>query len=153
MEMLMVYLGATFFAGEDPYRDREFLLLFNGLIIAVMALLFFSVAEGTSSKLSQLRKMILAVLSSLTVVVNTIALSAISFRLSEWGITPNRLAVMGANILMLLHMLIICGLLWKALFKKSSIKQLERALASFLPIYVIWLMVIIFLFPLWFGFL
>src|SRR5690606_10455512 len=50
--MLLVYLAAIVYSGKDPYNDREFLLLFNSLLIGVMALIFFSVAEGTGNKKS-----------------------------------------------------------------------------------------------------
>lgn len=150
--ILLVYLGAIIFAGEDPYRDREFLLLFNLLIIGVMALLFFSVAESSSTKPSGFRMIILAILSSVTVLVNGIALSAILFRLSEWGISPNRLAVMGANVIMLIHILVISVLLWKIVAGRGTIKQTERAIVKYFPVYVIWIMIVVFLFPLFFGF-
>src|SRR5690606_33941166 len=48
--MLLAYLGAIIYSGKNPYNDREFLLLFNSLLIGVMALIFFSVAEGTGKK-------------------------------------------------------------------------------------------------------
>ncbi|MFN3447030.1 MAG: hypothetical protein ACK44D_14945, partial [Bacteroidia bacterium] len=35
--MLVVYLIAIFYNGKDPYNDREFLMIFNGLLIGVMA--------------------------------------------------------------------------------------------------------------------
>ncbi|MEX2568811.1 MAG: hypothetical protein WD431_22910, partial [Cyclobacteriaceae bacterium] len=38
---------------------------------------------------------VLLLLSAVTIIVNGITLSAILFRISEWGITPNRAAVLG----------------------------------------------------------
>ena len=43
--MLVVYLIAMVSSGKNPYNDREFLLIFNALLIGVMAIIFFSVAE------------------------------------------------------------------------------------------------------------
>ena len=40
--MLVIYLGAMFYSGRDPYQDREFLMVFNALLIGVMAIIFFS---------------------------------------------------------------------------------------------------------------
>ncbi|UJH92133.1 hypothetical protein LZ575_06015 [Antarcticibacterium sp. 1MA-6-2] len=42
--MLVIYLVAMLYSGKDPYNDREFLLIFNVLLIGVMAIIFFSVA-------------------------------------------------------------------------------------------------------------
>jgi len=44
--MLLSYLVAIVYAGKDPYSDRDFLLLFNLLLLGVMALIFFSVVES-----------------------------------------------------------------------------------------------------------
>jgi NhaP-type Na+/H+ or K+/H+ antiporter len=79
--MLVIYLAATIFSGKDPYHDREFLLLFNGLLIGVMALIFFSVAETTPTSKSSTQILILFLLSAVTVLVNGIALSAVLFRI------------------------------------------------------------------------
>ena len=102
---LVVYLIAVIYTGKDPYNDREFLLIFNMLLIGVMAIIFFSIAESSKTSGSKIITLMLFALSIVTIIVNGIALSAIIFRISEWGITPNRLAVLGSNILILLNLL------------------------------------------------
>ncbi|ALJ00914.1 DUF4153 domain-containing protein [Rufibacter tibetensis] len=150
--MLVIYLGAIIFSGKDPYNDREFLLLFNLLLIGVMALIFFSVAESSTKERSLSSIWVLLLLSVVTVVVNGIALSAISFRISEWGITPNRVAVLGGNVLILVHLLLVTVMLYKTITKKAAIAEVGRAIALYLPVYFIWTIVVVFLFPLIFGF-
>ncbi|HUH33810.1 MAG TPA: hypothetical protein VLZ28_07640, partial [Daejeonella sp.] len=97
--MLIIYLGAIIYSGKDPYNDREFLILFNLLLIGVMAIIFFSIAESAKTNETSKAIWVLLLLSTVTIIVNGIALSAIVFRIVEYGITPNRLAVMGANFL------------------------------------------------------
>lgn len=150
--MLVIYLGAIIFSGKDPYNDREFLLLFNVLLIGVMALIFFSVAESSAKEKSASGVWVLLLLSAVTIVVNGIALSAISFRISEWGITPNRVAVLGGNVLMLVHLLIVAVMLYNTVTKKSALTGVGRAIALYIPVYFIWTIVVVFLFPLLFGF-
>ncbi|CAN5920370.1 DUF4153 domain-containing protein [soil metagenome] len=150
--MLVIYLVAILYSGKDPYNDREFLIIFNLLLIGVMAIIFFSVAESAKIRGNTTATWILFLLSTVTIVVNTIALSAILFRLVEWGITPNRLAVLGGNVLMLLNLLFITFLLFRSLKKKSDIAAVGRSIAFFLPIYGFWAMIVVFLFPLIFGF-
>ncbi len=150
--MLVIYLGAIIFSGKDPYNDREFLLLFNLLLIGVMALIFFSVAESSTKEKPVSGLWVLLLLSIVTVVVNGIALSAISFRISEWGITPNRVAVLDSNILMLVHLLIVTFMLFKTVTKKAAITEVGRSMVLYLPIYFIWTIVVVFIFPLVFGF-
>jgi hypothetical protein len=142
----------SFFSGKDPYNDREFLLLFNLLLIGVKALIFFSVAESSTKSTSVSGIWVLLLLSIVTVVVNGIALSAISFRISEWGITPNRVAVLGGNVLMLVHLLIVAVMLFKTVTKKAALAEVGRAIVLYIPVYFIWTIVVVFIFPLVFGF-
>jgi hypothetical protein len=149
---LFVYLIAIFVSGKNPYNDREFLMVFNCLLIGVMAIILFSVAEIFKKNENRTGSFILFALSIVTVIVNGIALSAILFRISEWGITPNRLAVLGANILMLTNLLIITFKLFKNISKKTDISEVEDSIAMFLPIYILWVMIVTFIFPLIFHF-
>lgn len=150
--MLVIYLGAIMFSGKNPYTDREFLLLFNLLLIGVMALIFFSVAESTQKVKNSFGIWVLLLLSLVTIIVNGIALSAIIFRISEWGFTPNRLAVLGSNILILIHLLMVTSILVKTVQDKSHVSKVGTVISKYIPIYVIWTLVVIFIFPLIFGF-
>ncbi|WP_299820300.1 hypothetical protein [uncultured Pontibacter sp.] len=150
--MLVIYLFAIMYSGKDPYNDREFLLLFNLLLIGVMALIFFSVAESSTKSSAVSGIWVLLLLSVVTVVVNGIALSAISFRISEWGITPNRVAVLGGNVLMLIHLLLVTVMLYKSATKKAAITEVGKAIVLYIPVYFAWTVIVVFLFPLLFGF-
>ncbi|WP_315823527.1 hypothetical protein [Paraflavitalea speifideaquila] len=118
MVMLVTYLIAIIYSGKNPYNDREFLLIFNALLIGVMALIFFSVAGSSRVTKSQGEIWVLSLLSIVTIVVNSIAVSAILFRISAWGITPNRAAVLGSNVLILINLLLVTTQLFKVLTKR-----------------------------------
>ncbi|MGZ5220435.1 MAG: hypothetical protein ACXWC7_10160 [Chitinophagaceae bacterium] len=150
--MLVAYLVAILFSGKDPYNDRDFLMIFNFLLVGVMAIILFSVAETFKKNENRAGSFILLALSTVTVIVNGIALSAILFRISEWGITPNRLAVLGANILMLANLLMITFRLFKHVSKKADIREVENSISMFLPVYVLWTIIVTFIFPLIFQF-
>lgn len=150
--MLVIYLVAMVYSGKDPYNDREFLLLFNALLIGVMAIIFFSVAEASKTTKSQAEIGILFLLSVVTVIVNGIALSAILFRISEWGITPNRAAVLGGNVVILINLLLVTAQLFRVISKKTDITGVGKAISFYLPIYCLWTIIVTFIFPLLFGF-
>jgi hypothetical protein len=150
--MLVIYLIAMVYSGKDPYNDREFLLIFNALLIGVMAIIFFSIAEASRTTKSQPELWILFLLSVVTIIVNGIALSAILFRISEWGITPNRAAVLGGNVLILINLLLVTAQLFRVLSKKANINGVGKVISFYLPIYVVWTIVVAFIFPLLFGF-
>ncbi|AVR43982.1 hypothetical protein C7S20_01150 [Christiangramia fulva] len=149
--MLIIYLGAIIYSGKDPYNDREFLLIFNLLLAGVIALIFFSVAGNLQQeKTSSL--WVLLPLSAITIIINGVALSAIVFRISEWGFTPNRLAVLGANILFLIHLTMVMIKLFQILVHKQPITAIENSIAGYLPVYLGWAALVVFIFPLLFGF-
>lgn len=149
--MLVIYLIAMLSSGKDPYKDREFLIIFNALLIGVMAIIFFSVAE-TSKPKNSMEIWILFLLSAVTIIVNGIALSAILFRISEWGITPNRVAVLGGNILILINLVLVTAKLFRVISKKENIDSVGNAIVLYLPVYVVWTIVVTFGFPLLFNF-
>ncbi len=150
--MLVIYLIAIIYSGKDPYNDREFLLIFNALLIGVIAIIFFSVAETSKTTKSLAEIWVLLLLSAVTVIVNGIALSAILFRISEWGITPNRAAVLGGNVLILINLLLVTAQLSMVLSKKDNIAGVGKVIALYLPIYCLWAIIVTFIFPLIFGF-
>jgi hypothetical protein len=149
---LVIYLVAMAYSGKDPYNDREFLLIFNALLIGVMAIIFFSVAETSKTTKSQAEIWILLLLSGVTIIVNGIALSAILFRITEWGFTPNRAAVLGGNIVILINLLLVIAQLFRVLSKKANLNEVGQAIARYLPIYFLWVTIVTFLFPFLFGF-
>lgn len=150
--MLVIYLIAIVRSGKDPYNDREFLLIFNILLLGVMAIIFFSIAGSAESGKSRAETGVLFLLSVLTIIVNGIALSAIVFRISEWGITPNRIAVLGSNVLILIHLFLVAVYLFRVLSKKSNLSVVERSIAFYLPLYAVWALIVTFIFPFLFGF-
>ena len=150
--MLLIYLGAVLFSDNDPYNDRNFLLVFNLLLLGVMAIILFSLAETAKDFGNSWSLVILLALSVVTMLVNGIAFTAILFRISEWGITPNRLAILGANFLMLANLVFIAYRLFNRVVKKDEKSSVENAIANFLPIYILWAMVVVFIFPLLFNF-
>lgn len=150
--MLVIYLAAMAYSGKDPFNDREFLLIFNALLIGVMAIIFFSVAETSNASKSKPEIWILFLLSAVTLLVNGIALSAIVFRISEWGITPNRVAVLGSNILILINLLLVTAQLFKVVSKKANLNGVGKTIAYYLPVYFIWTIIVTFIFPLIFDF-
>jgi hypothetical protein len=150
--MLVAYLVAICYSGKSPYTDREFLLIFNALLIGVMAIIFFSVAEGVNTIANKFAVWVLFLLSVVTIVINGIALSAILFRIAEWGFTPNRAAVLGGNLLILIHLLLVMVKLFKAIRNKGDIAGVGQTIVTYLPVYVVWTVVVTFGFPFLFGF-
>jgi hypothetical protein len=149
---LLVFLITLMYTRKDIYNDRNFLLVFNIVLIGVMAIILFSLTEATNNTNSKFNLIILFGLAILAIIANTIALSAISFRLSEFGLSPNRLAVLGANLLIFIHLLFVSYGLFKNLKGKASIQDVEGDIAFFILAYAVWAAFVTFAMPFIFNF-
>ena len=145
---LVIYLVAVIFSGKDPYTDRDFLILFNLMLLVVMALIVFSLSETSAGRRRKASEVVLLALSVVTLVVDIVALSAIFYRLSEYGITPNRVAVLGSNLLILGNLILITIDLFRVTFRNASLERVNLTTAKYLPVYMAWTIVVVFGFPL-----
>jgi hypothetical protein len=148
---LIIYLIAIAVSGKDPYNDRDFLLIFNIMLLGVMGIIVFSISETSAKKKQKINEMLLFILSIITLIIDIIALSAIFYRLREYGISPNKLAVMGSNILILVNIVLIMIDLNKINFRRADISKVELTISKYLPVYIIWLLIVVFGFPVLFG--
>jgi len=148
--ILFIFSFAIIFSDKNILVDRELLLMFNVITIAVLALILFSLSHINSSNKFQF--ILLFSLSFISIIDNLIVLFAISSRLFEFGITPNRLALTGLNLLVLFHLIIISKQLLLLILRNVNTNNVLNSIVSYLPIYVIWTSVVIFLFPIIFNF-
>jgi hypothetical protein len=148
---LFVYLIFMVVNGKDPYNDREFLLVFNLLLLGVMAIVVFTVVGTSSIEKQRFNGWILLLLSILSLLVDIVALSAILYRVGEYGFSPNRVAVLGSNLLIFVHLLLITFDLFKVVRNGNEMKIVEKTIASYLPVYAAWAFLVTFFFPLIFG--
>jgi hypothetical protein len=148
---LIIYLVSIVLTGKDPYSDRDFLIVFNLLLIGVMAIIVFSVSETSEGEKQKFSELTLLVLSIITLIVDLIALSAIVYRLGEYGFSPNRTAVLGSNLLIFGNLVWIMIELYRVCCKGDDIKKVELIIARYLPVYALWTIFVTFGFPLIFG--
>ncbi len=148
---LIIYLISIAITGKDPYNNRDFLIVFNLMLLGVMAIIVFSVSETSVDKRQRFNELTLFFLTFITLIVDLIALSAILYRLREFGFTPNRTAVLGSNLLIFGNLILIMLDLYKVVFKGGEIKSVELTIAKYLPIYMVWTIFVTFGFPFIFG--
>lgn len=148
---LLVFLISIVVTGKDPYNDREFLLVFNLMLLGVMALIVFSVSETSLSKRQRYSVWMLLALCVVSLVIDGVALSAILYRLGEFGFTPNRTAVLGSNLLIFGNLVWVMVELFKVAFRRSAFDGVERTVSRYLPLYTAWTIIVAFGFPFIFG--
>ncbi len=99
-----------------PFQEREVLIVYNATILAILVLLTV-VVSGSVKERSPLHDTILRyavmALGGLTLLLNVYALIAIASRIYEFGLTPNRYAVLGWNTVTLLMLVVVGSQLWR----------------------------------------
>jgi hypothetical protein len=148
---LIAYLITIPIIGKDPFNDRDFLLIFNIMLLAVMALIIFSISETSAYKKQRFNEIILLSITFVALLIDLIALSAILYRLGEYGFTPNRIAVLGSNLLIFVNLLFIFLNLIQVNFRKKELVRVENTISRYLIVYALWTVIVVFFFPLIFG--
>ncbi len=148
---LTVYLAVFPFSKNELFTNRDLLIVFDVMLIGVMCIIIFSVSETSNSKKEKFNEFVIFALAIVTILVDLIALSAILYRIKEFGISPNRLAILGLNIVSLINLIQIAYDLFRINFKGFNISIVEQRIAKYLPIYLLWALVVIIIFPILFG--
>ena len=150
--MSATYLVVAFISGQNPFVDRSFLITCNGLLLVVLGMTVFSIAErGDQSDVSWVDYVNVALLV-VTLSIDVIALSAILFRLSSFGLTPNRVVVLGANVVVMTHLAWTCRAYIGLIRGNGTVDRIRQAVAGYIPAYVAWAAFVAFVLPLLFGF-
>ena len=148
---LFIFLIAIITTGKDPYNDREFLIVFNLMLLGVMAIILFSLGEISKSSKNKWPLLLLFALSLLTIINDGVALTAIVYRISVYGASPNRMAVLGSNVLIISNLILVSYQLYRVLNSRSNIDDVEKTIARFIPLYSAWAAIVTFLFPFLFN--
>lgn len=149
---LIIYLFTIIILHKSPYTDRDFLINFNMMLVSVLAILTFTISERESSDSKPINNYVDFSLVVVTLIIDLIALSAIMFRLTSYGMSPNRIAVLGANILIFINLAGVFVRYISFFRKKADISSVEILIAGYLPVYSVWTFIVTFGFPFLFSF-
>ncbi|HOC52114.1 MAG TPA: DUF4153 domain-containing protein [Caldisericia bacterium] len=149
---LIIYLLTIIILRKSPFADRDFLFIFNVMLISVLAIVIFTIAERKAINSKTLSDYMNFLLVLLALIIDLVALSAILFRLTSYGMTPNRIAVLGINILIFINLAGVIINYIRFFKKKSTITSIEMWITKYLPVYSIWVAFVAFGFPFIFSF-
>lgn len=150
--LVVGYLLAVLASQKSPFLDRDVLIVFNVLLAVVLAISIFSILERPANPRGSTQDIINLALAVVTLLLDGLALAAILFRLTSYGLTPNRIAVLGANLLFFVHLVGICFFYIRLLARRGSLDQLEGWIVQYLPAYAVWVVFVTVAFPLIFHF-
>lgn len=147
---LLIFLATMLWTGQRI--DRDVLIVFDLLLVVVMGLLLYSISARGSDRGPEIFDwmMILLLLSALA--VDGVALAAIAGRITDFGFTPNRVAALGENVLLLVHLAWSGLLYWRFMRGAVTFDSVERWQTRYLPVYPVWAALVVILFPPIFGY-
>ena len=139
---------------KNPFGDREYLVALNILLIVVLGLLIFTIAERNLNSPPSTNDYLNIGLALTTILLDSIALSASVFRTVSdiYGLTPNRIAILGINLLVLFHLLGILINYVRFVWKGEPFVKVENWIAGYLPYYAIWAILISIFLPILFWY-
>jgi hypothetical protein len=150
---LAIFLGTLVWTGRAVDIERDMLIAFDLLLVVVLGLVLYSLSardpQSPPGAFDALQ--VLLVISAL--VVDAVALWAIAARIGEFGFTPNRVAALGENVILLVNLGWAAVLHIRFLRGRTSFSSLERWQTDYLWVYAAWAAIVVVVFPPLFGYI
>jgi hypothetical protein len=150
--LLLVFLATMAWTGSPINVKREVLIGFDLLLTLVVGLVLYAASARHPQAPPDLFDGLQLMLVVSALVIDGVALYAIAARISEFGFTPNRVAALGENIILLVNLTWSAWLYARFLCHRSSFAVLERWQISYLPVFSAWAVVVVLVLPPLFGY-
>ncbi len=132
--------------------QRDVLILFDLLLVVVLGLLLYSIsARDPLSPPGLFDKLQLALVVS-ALAIDVLVLIAITGRIAEWGTTPNKVAALGENVVLLTNLAWSAWLLLGFIRRQLPFAALERWQTRYVVVYAAWAWAVVLVFPPLFNF-
>ncbi|HJU86723.1 MAG TPA: permease prefix domain 1-containing protein [Gemmatimonadota bacterium] len=150
--LLIAYLVTMTVTGRMIEFNRDLLIAFDLLLAVVLGLLLYSISARDPRAPKNVFDVLSVVLVVSALLVDALALWTIAARISELGFTPNRVAALGENIVLLVNLAWSAVLYVRFLRGQTPFTALERWQTNYLPVYGIWAAIVVTVFPPVFGY-
>jgi hypothetical protein len=151
--LLVTFLGTVLWTGRGVDIERNVLIAFDLLLVVVLGLLLYSVSARDPRSPPGVFDVLQVVLVVSALLADAVALWAIASRISEFGFTPNRVAALGENVILLVNLAWSAVLYLRFLRKRGSFTELERWQTNYIPVYAVWAAIVVIAFPPLFGYI
>src|SRR5829696_6908809 len=150
--VLVTFLVTLLWTGQGVDIGRNALIAFDLLLVVVLGLLLYSVSARDPLSPPGAFDVVQVVLVVSALLADAVALWAIAARITEFGFTPNRVAALGVNVILLANLTWSAVLYVRFLRGRGSFASLERWQTDYLPVYAVWAAVVVIAFPPVFGY-
>ena len=150
--LLLAFLATMAWTGNPVNVKREVLIGFDLLLVVVVGLVLYAASARDPQAPPDVFDGLQVLLVVSALVVDGVALAAIASRISEFGFTPNRVAALGENLILLVNLAWSAWLYASFLRHRGSFAALERWQIAYLPVYAGWAALVVVMFPPVFGY-
>jgi hypothetical protein len=150
--LLLAFLATMAWTGSPINVKREVLIGFDLLLAVVVGLVLYAASARDPQAPPDVFDGLQLVLVLSALVVDGVALAAIAARIAEFGFTPNRVAALGENLILLVNLVWSAWLYARFLRGRGSFAVLERWQVAYLPVYSAWAALVVVAFPPVFGY-
>ncbi len=151
--VLVAFVVTMLGTGRAATIERDALIAFDLLLVLVLALLLYSVSARDPLAPPDPFDIVQIVLVVSALLADAVALWAIAARITEFGFTPNRVAALGMNVILLVNLAWSVVLYLRFLRGRGSFTSLERWQTNYLPVYAAWAALVVIVFPPLFGYI
>ena len=150
--MLLVSAVVYTIGGVGREFDRDLLIVFDVLLLVVLGLVVYGISARDRSKQAGLADALRLVAVGAAIILDLLVLASMFARIGEFGFTPNRVAALGLNILLLVNLAVAAWLIARMLAGRSPAIRLERWQTGYLPVFAGWVLLVVLALPPLFGF-
>ncbi len=150
--LLLVFLATMAWTGSLINVKRDVLIGFDLLLVLVVGLVLYAASARDPQAPPDFFDGLQLLLVVSALAVDGVALAAIAARISEFGFTPNRVAALGENLILLINLAWSAWLYACFLRHRGSFAVLERWQIAYLPVYSVWAALVVVMFPPVFGY-
>ncbi len=150
--LLLAFLATMIWTGSPINVGREVLIAFDVLLALVVGLVLYAASARDPGAPPGFFDALQLLLIASALVVDAVALAAIASRISEFGFTPNRVAALGENLILLVNLARTAWFYARFLRNRGSFAALERWQIAYLPVYPSWAAIVVIVFPPLFGY-
>jgi hypothetical protein len=150
--LLVVFLATLVWTGRGVDIERNVLIAFDLLLVVVLGLLLYSLSARDPRSPPGVFDVVQVVLVISALLADAVALWAIAARISEFGFSPNRVAALGENVILLVNLAWSAVLSIGFLLGRRSFSALERWQTGYLWVFVAWAAIVVIVFPPVFGY-
>jgi len=151
--LLITFLATVVLTGRGIDVQRNVLIAFDLLLVVVLGLLLYSISARDADAPPNAFDVLQVVLVTAALLADAVALWAIAARITEFGFSPNRVAALGENGILLVNLAWSAVLYIRFLRGRGPFTDLERWQTGYLPVYAVWAAIVVIVFPPLFGYI